>query len=237
VATDMQTMFLSTLRPEIEKANALVDKIQAASGDQTTLVHDIRNNPDTADEKVRKFQEWLAKIDEQREQNVKQIDEYIKANLLPAKDDSFDVEAAKAEFAELRKNINAGKAFGKTPTVGLTDEDFATLPDLKNLRGGSSSTSENGTPTKRPRVSDIKVDGERVFGLKKNDDGTTTEVVNFTHLGTYLTKEAGVTVKGSDIREAIEQAFEVTDLADAKGKSTTISHEVNGKTFSIEVTV
>lgn len=236
-ANDMRAMFLATLAPQVEAANALAARITAATGDNKSLVHDIRDNPNTDDAKVREFQEWLAKVDAAREQNIKEIGEYITANLLPKTDESFDVEKAKAEHADLRKSIAAGKTYAKT--VGVTDEDIATLPDLKNLRGGTSTAGANGSAegVKRPRISAITVNGESVSAPKKNDDGTVTDVVSFTVLATYLTKQAGVKVEPSLIRDAVFEAAKTDDLSTVKGETFSVSETVNGKTFEVTVTV
>lgn len=211
MANPMVEMVAQTVADQTAKANALVEQINANTTDKGKLVHDIRNSPETNDPEVKAFQEWAEKAEAEINRRRALVDEHITKNLLPATAD-FDVDAAKAQYKELKSTIQAAHKFVET-VPGYSADDFQ-VPELKNLRGGSSAgTGEGG---KRPRLNRIWIDGQVIEKSRETDDGTVT-VSNFTLAAAALSKRTGTKVQVRDLQAAAFAAAGTDDLSTLGG--------------------
>lgn len=198
---------------QIQEANALVTKINGATTDKGKLVHDIRNDESVTDEKVRAFQEWHEKASAAINAKVAEIDEYIKANLLPKSED-VDVDALKAQHKTLKDGVKAALTFVQT-VPGFNAEEFK-VPDLANLRGGTSAGTGQGG--KRPRLNKIWVNDTLIEKASKNAKNEDVMVSNFTLAAAAIGKLAKTKVETKDLQRAAFEAAGTDDLSTVGGK-------------------
>lgn len=222
MANDMQEVVKATLTQKISEANDIATKVAAASVDSKSLVHEIRDNDESVtDTTVLDFRTKYNAAVAELESWVAEINTYITATLLPAQSGEVDVEALKAEYKDLKSKISAARTFAKT--MGMEDSDLADLPELKTLRGGTSSGGKPGG--KRPRIASISVgnvDGSnmvRVYDTVENKDGTTVEVNNFTLAARFIGNKdhANTKVEVSDLQRAAFEAAKTDDLSTLNG--------------------
>jgi hypothetical protein len=209
----MVKMVQDTVTTQIEQANALVQKINANTTDKGKLVHDIRTDENSTDEEVKAFQAWFEQAQAAIEARVAKIDEHIKANLLPKSED-FDVEAAKAQHKSLKESVKAALTF--VSGLPAYDAESFKVPDLANLRGGTSAGT--GTGGKRPRLNQIWVDGVLISKPTKNAKGEDVTVSNFTLAAAHIAKAVGTKVEVKDLQAAAFSAAGTDDLSTLGGK-------------------
>jgi hypothetical protein len=241
---DMVAVVASKIAEQTEQANALVGKLNSATTDTKALVHQIRDDADNAvgsnNEVVKAWREWSEVAMAEYEAKRAQVDEYIAANLLPKADESFDAEAAKAQYQELKKTIAAGKTF-LTKMFGENALDGTNVPDLKSLRGGTSSS----TGAKRPRLANVwlgDAQGEtfrRIFDKVEQKYGTTNEVQTFSLLASVLSSkdEANVKVEPKDLQAAAFAEAGTDDLSTKAGEIIEFAYSPDGgkHTYTVRV--
>ena len=215
--SDILNMVTATLTDATNKANSVADKILAATTDRTKVVHELRTDPNTDDETIKKFQAWYEQANAKIEEQIAAIDEYIKANKIQSED--VDVDALKEEYKTLKTQVTSAINFAKT-VPGFSEDALKDVPELKSLRGG---TSGGGTGGKRPRV-------ERL-SFSTNAAGPWTEVdkdgkTNFTLLAQRLSKEVGSKVVVKDLQSAAFESAGTDDLSSLDGKVFTFAHSV-----------
>lgn len=202
---------LEILQTQTNAASALAEKVIHADN-TAKILHEIRDERETADENILKFREFKAQICERLLAAESQIEDYIvKAGLIDTT--PVDIEAATAEYKALVAQIKSMKDV----VVSLAGNAEIALPPvptpMPGVRKGASSASQGGTAVRRPRFSTIKVDGVDIFEMKGDKRVSTASVV-----AAHLTKELKVTVDGAKLREAIFAAAGTNDLASLNGK-------------------
>lgn len=220
-------MVVATLSDATNKANAVADKILAATTDRTKRVHELRTEENPQDEKIAAFQKWYEAANAKIEEQVAAIDEYIKSELL-AEVPEGDVNALREQYKELKTQVTSAVNFAKT-VPGFSEETLKEVPELKSLRGG---TSGGGTGGKRPRV-------ERI-SFSTSAEGPWTEVdkdgkTNFTLLAQRLSKESASKVEVKDLQAAAFDAAGTNDLSSLEGKVFTFAHSVGEKNYFVKV--
>lgn len=229
--SDILNMVVATLTDATNKANAVADKILAATTDRTKRVHELRTDENTTDPKIKAFQEWYEQANAKIEEQVAAIDEYIKSQHLSEISED-EVNALREEYKTLKTSVVSAQNFAKT-VPGFTEDALKDVPDLKSLRGG---TSGGGTGGKRPRV-------ERL-SFSTNSEGPWTEVdkdgkTNFTLLAQRLSKEVGSKVEVKDLQAAAFDAAKTDDLSSLNGTVFTFAHRVGegdkSKTYFVKV--
>jgi hypothetical protein len=223
------------------EADALFKKVQAADN-LGSLVSEVRDTKETDDENILAFRNFKEDLLSKLNAAEDKIDAYITATYVKP-DDTVDVEKVKAEHKELVKITRTIRQL-----LEQLDSENATvgLPDVKNVSGRAVS-SASGTGTKRPRLSKIVVDGEEVFAMKDEKDGTKTQVTSFTVLAAWLSKRVSERfgLKGFKVEPSVlsRMAFEeakTDDLSTVNGPivfAGTFGEGDNLLTFkSIEVT-
>lgn len=210
------------------KANAIAEEVQKSRVNVGKVVHEIRKDENTTDEKVKKYQENMEKAAAQIEKWTQDIDAYIKENLVQASTMTDEVyEAKKAEYAELKKGINAAlKLAANLP--GYSDETFKDLPALITLSGGTSGAA---TGTKRPRLASLTIDGEEVFTLKETDEGKVKSFTFTAAAAKLSTKDHKV--NPSDLSAAAFAAAGTDDLSTVNDVE--FVYSVNGKDYNFVV--
>jgi hypothetical protein len=215
----MVQMVMTTVTEQVNKANALVKTINENTTDKGKLVHDIRTDENVTDDKVREFQKWFAQAEAAIAKRVSEIDEHIKANLLPKSED-VDVEALKVQHKALKDSVKAALTF--VQSIPAYDPETFKVPDLANLRGGTSAGTGQGG--KRPRLNRIWVnlDGSEGNGTliskdTKNAKGEDVTVSNFTLAAAHIGKATKSKVEVKDLQAAAFAAAKTDDLSTLGG--------------------
>jgi hypothetical protein len=216
-------MILATIREQAAAFNAEQAKYDAATGDRSKAVHDLRESSDDA--KVVKFRKWLEDLDAKREAAVADIDAYISENLMPASDLSeADAETLKTALTEQRKEIKQGvDYFLSLPAVKNVEGAENLLPEIKGARRGVSKGTGAGAP--KPRVTGVYVDGV-LCSHEVTKDGKTETKSSFTDAVKFLSDKYGVKIQTSDLHAGYfaEAKVEPADWASGPDKVTYVFH-------------
>ena len=212
----------------VTKANAIAEEVKNSRVNVGKVVHEIRKDENTTDETVKAYQAWEAKANALFEKKRKEIDEYIKTNLVKSSEMSDEVfEQKKAEYSEHKKNYNnALKMAAMLP--GYDKDTFSDVPSLLTLSGGTSATT--GTGPKRPRLASITVNGEDIFVEKDTDEGKVRSAT-FTVAAAHISKDSGTKVAPSDLSAAAFEAAGTDDLSTVA--SVEFNYSSNGKEYAI----
>lgn len=228
--TTMLDMVRTTVAQQIEQANALVEQINAATTDRSKLVHEVRTDPETTDEKVKAHQAWIEKAQAAIEDAIKQANEYITATYFSEDpENKVDAEALKEQYKELRTGIK--NALGFVATLPGYDAEKFEVPELKNLRGGTSGSSGSGG--KRPRLTYIKVNGALVEKVTQNKNGEDVHTSNFTLAAAEISKQAKAKVEVKDLQAAAFEAAKTDDLSTVAGQEISFNYSAGDKTFEV----
>lgn len=221
---DLGRMILATIREQAQGFNAAQAQYDAATGDRSKAVHDLREASD--DPKVLKFRKWLEDFDKKREQAVKDIDAHITANLMPAADLSEeDAAKLKETLTEQRKEIKAGVDYWLSlPAVKSLEGHENLLPEIKGARKGVSKGTGSGAP--KPRVKAVYVDGVLCSHEVKDKENKISTKSSFTDAVKYLSDKHDVKVETKDLhREYFTEAkVEPKDWADGPDSVEFIFH-------------
>lgn len=235
---DLGRMILATIREQAAGFNAEQAKYDAATGDRSKAVHDLRENSD--DPKVVKFRKWLDDLDAKRETAVTEIDAYISASLMPTSDLSeADAEALKATLTEQRKEIKQGiDYFLSLPAVKNVEGAENLLPEIKGARRGVSKGTGAGAP--KPRVTGVYVDGT-LCSHEVEKDGNKTVKSSFTDAVKFLSDKYGVKVETKDLHAGYfaEAKVDPADWASGPDKVEYNFHltDKDGKSQNVKVLV
>jgi hypothetical protein len=225
---DVFGVVATMVEDNVAKANAIADEVQKSRVNVGKVVHEIRKDEATTDERVKSFQKNMEKANAQIEKWTKEIDEYIKTELVQTSTMTDEVyEAKKAEYAELKKGINAAlKLAANLP--GYTDETFKGVTPLQTLSGGTSGAA---TGTKRPRLASLTIDGEEVFTTKETDEGQ-VKSYTFTAAAAHLSTKDNK-VNPSDLSAAAFAAAGTDDLSTVNDVE--FVYSANGKDYAFTV--
>lgn len=235
MATDVKSLVLNQITEQTNEANKVAETIASATTDVGKFVHEVRQNSDL--DWIVEYRAWLEKANAAIEAKTKQIDERIRAEVLPAQQADVNVDELKEKYAHLKEEITAARKYLKV--LGVDEKAMESLPDLKTLRGGTTKAGA-GTGGKRPRLSEVKVDGAPVFTEKRNDDGTVTQSASFTVTAQHLSKITKSKVTPKQLQEAAFEAAKTDDLSTLNGTPFDFYFSAgegdNRKNFHIEVT-
>lgn len=232
--TTMLDMVRQTIAKQTEQANGLVEKISAATSDTGKLVHEIRTDENVTDETVKAFQDWYDKANAAIEAKVAEIDAYIKANLLPSQNLSeTDVEALKEQYRELKSGIKS--AMGFVATLPGYDPEKFDVPELKNLRGGTSG-GNSGEGGKRPRLAAIWVNDTLIEKVTTNPKtGEDVHTSNFTLAAQAISKDSKSKVEVKDLQAAAFEAAKTDDLSTLAGTVFDFVYSSGEKNYKVKV--
>lgn len=228
---DMLTMVQQTVTQQIEEINNKVDQINAATQDKGKVLHDIRTNPETDDEQIKAHQEWVEKAQAAIEDAIKRANEYIQSKYLSAEAQNVDVDALKEEVKELRSGVKSALTFVAT-LPGYDAEKF-TVPEMKNLRGGTSGAT--GTGGKRPRLAGVWVNNNLVEKVTQDKQGNDVHTSNFTLAAAYISKDAKVKVEVKDLQAAAFEAAKTDDLSTLAGQMIEFAYTAGEKSYDVRV--
>lgn len=232
---------IDVLKNAIIKANDLGQQLIAAKSDPEAQVKALIETSD--DEKIAKFREGRAQIQEQIETLTARLENGTAAimdharTLVKSVGDDFDYEAVHKSFLEARKEAaEARKALlvigPHLPTPIHTDDDLNRVlaevgapTEVISIRGQRSVASGSGV--RRPRISAATVNGETVA----DENGKVT----FTSLTQYVAKNIGK-VAPNALRDAAFAAAGTDDLS-SLDPETTIAFTVTAGDQEVAVTV
>jgi hypothetical protein len=210
---DLARLVLNTYAEQAAAYNSGAATLEAATGDASKAIHDIRDNSD--DPKVVKFRKFredhLAKVEEAE----KIIQDYIRENLVPETMTDEEVEAEKARLKELKSTAQQGRDFFLAqPAVkslvesGKYDFDSVLVP----LKGARKSVSKGtGTGSPKPRVKAIYIDGDLV-SHEVVKDGKTEIKSTFTDAVKFLSDATKSKVETSTLHSGYFEAAGTTDV-------------------------
>lgn len=242
------TVVTGTLASVVNEANELATKYAANSKDSNSLVHEIREDNETEDKTITAFRAWKEQALAAVLKKETEVDEYIKANLMPKGDEAFDADKAKVSHGELKSRYNATIKMLKT-LPGYDDSWTKDVPEFKNLRGGTVSAGA-GSGGRRPRLADIALSTDNGATYAEVSDTKTkdakgnvlAEPVKVTNL-TYLAKvmgdkdHASTKVSVQDLQAALFAEAKTEDLSTVPGKVFTFSFSPDEKhTYFVRVT-
>lgn len=219
-------MLATALAEKIGPLNELSEKVKSAAKVSGKVVSEIRNDEAKGEEFpwLAEYQQWEDEVNTLLSQKREEVNARIKAEVIGGGDDGFDVDAAteelKAGLAEVKTELRALKT--------LDEEKYEEV--AATLKAASVRQSSGSGDTKRPRLREAYVDGERVFDPETNK-------VSFTSLAKYLSKTSGATVAGSDLQQAAFTAAGTSTLSDVSGETVDFEYAVSedGAEYSISV--
>lgn len=235
--SDMITLVKATLTEATNNANALADKIGAATTDRSKRVHEILSDSTTEDENVKKFQEWeeklLASLEEQREK----VAAYVTEKYLTEVSEE-EVTALKEQYKAAKEQVVTARKFAAT-IPGFTDETLKDVPELKNLRGGSTGSGSGGKRTRVERIGISTDDGKTYTDIhetvKDAKTGEDVDKANFTIAAKWLSKDAKSKVEVKDLQAAAFEAAKTDDLSSLNGKIFDFAYSVGDKRYFVKV--
>lgn len=176
---------ISTIAAE---ANKIASRVAAANEKQSgKLIHEtIKTSNDPKVVKFREFEEAaLAKVEAAR----KQVEEYVKATLVPTGETISDaeLETLKSQHKDMRAKVKAATDLAKMQP-DYTEEWLKSLPEMLTFRGNTGKASGSQTGIARPRLSGVKIDGVDFVSTKKDKDGNIVPSVTFTAVAAELVK-------------------------------------------------
>lgn len=240
MANEILTMVVKTYSDAVTTANALAERIAAASKDSKALVHELRNDPNTTDPEIKAHQEWLEKAQARIEEKIAEMDAKILESLKDRQTE--DVDALKAEYATAKTNATTAHKFAATiPGVSEDEikEALKDVPELKSLRGGSTG---GGTGSKRPRLERVSfsTDNGNTYteiteDVKNAKTGEVETKVNFTIVARRLAKDLGSKVEVKDLQTAAFEAAKTDDLSATNGKPFEFAYSVGEKNVFLRV--
>lgn len=172
--SDLTAALVAAATDAAKKANAIVERVtKARATTSNKVVSDLRDKTDIS-EVPAELSEFLAdyrakveKIDAAREKLVTAANEkvraYVDANSSSENLTDEQINVLKKEHAEHRKTFRDAVKFAKSLNA-LSEEDEKNLPAVQNFGGSTSSTPGEGG--RKPRFSQITVNGEDIFEEK-----------------------------------------------------------------------
>ena len=218
-------------------ANTIAYRVSAANEKQSgKLIHEAIKTSD--DPKVVKFREFeeaaLAKVEAAR----KQVEEYVKATLVPAGETISDeeLETLKAQHKDMRAKVKAATELAKMQP-DYTEEWLKSLPEMLTFRGNTGKASGSQTGVARPRLSGVKIDGVDFVSTKKDKDGNVVPSVTFTAVAAEIVKRE----KSAGAKDCALTAADLFAAAEATNSdwrnSASVEFVYAGKTANYMLTV
>lgn len=209
--SDLVNVISATIAAKTEEANAIASEVAAATVNVNKQVRDLREDPETDDEKIAKWQAFVADLDAKREQATKAIDAYIVEEKIGATQMSDETrDEKKSAYTALRDEIRAAEKL-----LAMQGDEGAraaeNLPELLNFSGRKSGGGGSQGP--RPRLSAATVNGEDVWETRTNKDGEEEQFVTFTILAQHISKDSGVKVGARDLQAAAFEEAGTNDLS------------------------
>lgn len=212
------TILHDTLLEDRETANAIVDEVQKKRVNVGKVVHEFRNDETTTDETIKAFQEFKEKANKIILEKTTEVDNYIKANLVAESAMSDDEYKAKeAEYKTLVENMRDALNMARGRKEYSAD-DFADLPALLSLKSGKEKSESSAGGVKRPRLTEISINGTPCFLVKTDPKSKETyKSYTFNHAASFITKDvkdSKVKVTATDLSSAAFEVVGTDNLAD-----------------------
>lgn len=164
MAINATDALLDIVNENVDKANAIALEAKSALGNSAKMVKDLREDPQTDDETIRKFQTDQTLILAKLEEITVKVNDYIKTKKLG--NVSWTDEQTEAKRKEHREYKAAATAAFKAVAnmneiLGLPEPE---MPELLTF-SGTTAKGGSGTGTRRLRFDRVEVNGEVVKNL------------------------------------------------------------------------
>lgn len=240
VTNEFVDVAVKMLAEKINKANELAGNAERVAN-SSKRVFELRDDPETDDPTIKKFQQWFEKANAAILQKQDEIEKYIRENKLQEDGaEPFDEEANAEAYKVLTKTIKA-----TSDTIALLNGGSLPdgLPELKSLAGVRRNSNTSGqSGIKRPRFDAVSY---RVAGTdeyvkatmpKANGEGVTS---NLTAAAMLITKAAGAKVTAAQLQESLTEELKANhggkEVSDLAGKEITFVKLVGDKNFELQV--
>ena len=232
MSNDLITMLLDKARTEIEQGNALAERWQAANSGINKAIRDAREDENTTDENVRRYQEHAEKLRAALEDARTKIDAYLAEKLGAAQMTDEEKAQVKEQHRAHKTNANTALKFIRDQfgDEGEAAIAAANLPSILGLSG--SRSSGGGTGTIRPRLHSVTVNGEEIRGEKTDKEGNVVPYVNMTLVAEHISKMSGTKVGPKELNEALleECGGDLNSVTDVD-----FNYSVNGTDYHLVV--
>ncbi len=219
------------------EANKIATRVSAANEKQSgKLIHETIKTSD--DPKVVKFREFedaaLAKVEAAR----KQVEEYVKATLIPTGEtiSETELETLKSQHKDMRAKVKAATELAKMQP-DYTEEWLKSLPEMLTFRGNTGKSNGSQTGIARPRLSGVKIDGVDFVSTKKDKDGNVVPSVTFTAVAAEIVKRE----KAAGAKDCTLTAADLFAAAEATNSdwrsASSVEFAYAGKTANYMLTV
>lgn len=219
------------------EANKIATRVSAANEKQSgKLIHETIKTSD--DPKVVKFREFeeaaLAKVEAAR----KQVEEYVKATLIPTGEtiSETELETLKSQHKDMRAKVKAATELAKMQP-DYTEEWLKSLPEMLTFRGNTGKSNGSQTGVARPRLSGVKIDGVDFVSTKKDKDGNIVPSVTFTAVAAEIVKRERA-AGNKDCALTAADLFAAAEATDSNWRSaSSVEFVYAGKTANYMLTV
>ena len=187
---------LDIVSENVDKANAIAVEAKNALGNSAKQIKEYREDPETTDETVRKFQQDTAKIYAKLEELTVKVNDHIKSVLGTATWSDETTEAKRKEYKEYKSAATeAFKAVANMNKIlGLPEPE---MPELLTF-SGSTAKGGSGTGTRRLRFDRVEVNGE--------------VVKNLSAVAQKIKSASGATVSAKDLQSAVFETAKSDDM-------------------------
>lgn len=188
---------LEIVSDNVDKANAIALEAKSALGNTAKQIKDFREDPETEDETIRKFQSDHAKVLAKLEEITVKVNDYIKSELLGSVSWTDEQTEAKRKEHKAYKSaaMEAFKAVAQMNKILSLPEPE--LPEILTFSGSTAKTGA-GTGTRRLRFDRVEVNGETVKNLSA--------------VAQKIKSASGVAVSAKDLQEAVFKAANSDDM-------------------------
>lgn len=181
----------------VDKANAIALEAKNALGNSAKQIKEYREDPETTDTVIAKFQTDHAKILAKLEEITVKVNDYIKTEKLQSVSWTDEMtEAKRKEHKEYKST--ATEAFKAIASMyKVLGQPEPEMPELLTF-SGSSGKSGTGTGTRRLRFDRVEVNGETVKNLSA--------------VAQKIKSASGASVSAKELQKAVFEAAGSDDM-------------------------
>lgn len=195
--TNATEALLEIVTDNVDKANAIAVEAKNALGNSAKQIKEYREDSETSDETIKKYQTDTAKIYAKLEELTVKVNDYIKTEKMKSVSWTDEVtEAKRKEHKEYKSAATeAFKAVANMNKIlGLPEPE---MPELLTF-SGSTAKGGTGTGTRRLRFDRVEVNGE--------------VVKNLSAVAQKIKSASGATVSAKDLQKAVFETANSDDM-------------------------
>jgi len=187
--TNPTEALLALVDEHVNAANAIATEAKSALGNSAKLVKEYREDAETEDEVVQKFQKFYEQAQAKINSEIEKVNAYIKDVL---KTDTWSEEVTDTKRAEYKNHVAvAREAFKAVAKMSeLLGQELPTMPETLTFSGAAGKTGATGV--RRLRFTTVTVNGE--------------EVKNLSAVSQKIKSASGKSVGAADLQKAVFEA-------------------------------